>query len=563
MAQRLRFSEESGPWTHVNDAQDPGETRLSTLYDATDIWLPDPQRGSGAYQRPGISELFTTQAGTGGGSPDRYGHGAYDHTDLDGTIRRFFFIGTKVYRWDGIVSGGAALTDVTPVGVAIQSGFRVFCNSLAGKLVAHDGFNRPWVGTNLGATPITGTYIDYDGAGSSWKATGPITLFGGSVAFAAYQLGGVYTTDTILWSAPADPTVGYKQTNYANYWELFQTSTNRIYAVIGTNDRFYYFRANSIGAITGPTLNVAKAAATHDNVSTTVGTTSPGTVLLAGNTIFFADIQGRPHRLPVGGVPEDLSWQMRRTMAASTLNVTTLDAAYSGAWASWVPDLHMVAFAPWNTYGSTIQKMFMFSDKTGGYVGQWDVSGYSFQSQPATLDVGAVMRDDAGNRLFLLLGNNGNGTYAAANAGYIYTQQLYAGIYPATNAIKWGRTGSGGPGTVTTHALGYDDDWDKSFDTVVAAVSSSTHGNDQTWKLSYLTSRTDWGSLLSAVASAVYGATDGIARAIWGIFGSGRYIRVKVTLAAGLDAGGTSIGQRSVHAVRVEGVRRGSLTGAP
>ena len=41
---------------------------------------------------------------------------------------------------------------------------------MGGTMVVTDGVNRPWVASNLSSTPITGTYIDFDGMGTAWVA---------------------------------------------------------------------------------------------------------------------------------------------------------------------------------------------------------------------------------------------------------------------------------------------------------------------------------------------------------------------------------------------------------
>jgi len=60
---RKRFSAQSGPWTGVNDAEDPGEARLSTAFDATDCVFADPAHGSGAKSRTGIRGAYWKLSG--------------------------------------------------------------------------------------------------------------------------------------------------------------------------------------------------------------------------------------------------------------------------------------------------------------------------------------------------------------------------------------------------------------------------------------------------------------------------------------------------------------------
>src|SRR5438034_11431387 len=123
--------------------------------------MSDTQRGSGTYQRPGWK---CQNAGAPLIGSNRQGQCVYEHVELDGTLRRFLFVGGKMWRWNGDI-GAPTFTDVTPVGVTIATSI-LFCESLAGKLIVNDGTNKPWIGTNLGGTPITGTYIQYNTAGA-------------------------------------------------------------------------------------------------------------------------------------------------------------------------------------------------------------------------------------------------------------------------------------------------------------------------------------------------------------------------------------------------------------
>jgi hypothetical protein len=578
-----RFSVQSGgpdtPWARVNDAEDPGETRLTTLFDATDIVIADAAHGSGVRPRPGIQGLGAklsgaawsqqNQHGTGGGAPNRDGQGIYDHTEADGTIRRFFFIGNKVYRWDGVVTGGfiGTMTDVTPGGVTIAPGVsqpRVFCASL------------PWIGTTLGAAAITGTYIDFDGAGNAWTAWGKPEVFGGSVVFIANTLNGVASRDVLLWSAPADPAVGYKQSGYAKFWELFQTGTDPIYGILGTNAALYYWRATSIGSIPGPTLDIAKSAATHDDVSTTVGCIAPATIVKAGDVIFFSDQIGRPHRLPIGGAPEDLSWQMRRTMAdGSGVNLDT-DNVGKRAWASWVPDLNLVAYSLWgNTtdYGGGVpNRLYLFAADSGAYQGKWFPPTWAGNSG-AWMDIGGVVRDAAGNKRFYMIGS-GNPTSGTIRDpawwGYIYEQALVgrASHGGAFDTYVEGQLASGGyvSATITPHAVGYDDERDKVFDLVTASVGPVGLSNSGTIALDYQTTKRAFSGTPTQViplsTSDAASTPDGVGRAEWGIWGHGRYIRPKIYFAYGAGIAFWTYAPK-LHGVRIGGHVTGYDSGGP
>src|SRR5690606_22099470 len=129
-----------------------------------------------------------------------------------------------------------------------------------------------------------------------------------AVFFILQTVEGVAARTTIAWSEPNQPGVGYQQTDYDNAWTLTQTSADPLYALAATNDALYYFRAFSIGAITGaPNVNFQNTA-THDVVSGNVGCVESSTVRTFRNYVYFADAQSRPYRFAMGGAPEPI-WQ--------------------------------------------------------------------------------------------------------------------------------------------------------------------------------------------------------------------------------------------------------------
>jgi len=102
---------------------------------------------------------------------------------------------------------------VTPVGVTIDAGItvRVYFASLIGTLMVTDGVNRPWIATNLTSTPITGTYIDYDGIGGSWTTIGAPKIYGGAAFVILNAVNGVSRRTDISWSNPGTLSIGWQQ----------------------------------------------------------------------------------------------------------------------------------------------------------------------------------------------------------------------------------------------------------------------------------------------------------------------------------------------------------------
>ena len=138
----------------------------------------------------------------------------------------------------------------------------------------------PWLGNEaLLSTPITGTYIDGDGSGTSWAAIGEPQIYQGSLMFiSATTFSNVTGGIGIIWSEPNQPATGYMQSGFADFWNLIQTGNSQLYALKATNSGLYYSRAGSWGVLSGtPSVNFQNTA-TQDVVSYNVGCVSSKSV---------------------------------------------------------------------------------------------------------------------------------------------------------------------------------------------------------------------------------------------------------------------------------------------
>lgn len=534
----------SGPWKGVRDTNEPFDDSEETLQDALNCYVPDPESGSGIFARPGCDLL------NGGSaiSASNVGRCVYTMQDDTGTSRSFLFFKDKVFRIDA----GPVYTDVTPANVSITtSSAQLYCCALAGKLIVTDGQNRPWSGSDLGATPITGTHLSaytlgamlsadpastklaiaaggwqsgatygYYAGGTStlpaanvtlgqwvayrvyftstgvltlarstlaayateaaaraalpanpagafaigeftvqatggfnwvantdaltggtggtpaaatnfyetyynpWSAYGRPVVYAGCLFFIANQLNGVSARTTILWSEPNQPTVGYYQTNYANWWTLTQTGQTPIYALFATNTALYYFRDQSIGAVTGtPSLSFS-GSATHDIVSLNIGTIAPATVVGFGDTVYFADALGRPWRFAAGTTPEPIWLQMRQqveTQLASGAFVASAASTY--AWAVIEPNLNICLMASYvpstSSFRTTV--MYAFDAQTGRYMGQWTLFG------GVIIYTAGIIRDANGQPQLTLMAHQ---QLVGGSAGYAWSMaRTYEGVW--------------------------------------------------------------------------------------------------------------------------------------
>lgn len=400
----------SGPFKGVKNTTDPFDDTSEYLVDAVNMYIPDAEAGSGIYARPG--EVLMNPVGQLGVS-SHMGQGIY-HETFNGVDYNFECVSGKLYR---VSADQTTYTDVTPVGVTITAGLssRVFMLEFAGYLIVSDGVNRPWIGSNLASTPITGTNIQYDSGNSAWCAQ-HMTLYSGALVFVVKTIAGISHQTRIIWSAPFDPTQGYFNTvssvavDYT--WDLVQTGSAPIYAIQGTNVALFYWRDYSIGALTGPIGATFKNDATHDAIDFKIGTRAPATIALHGNTIFFCDTEGRPQMLPIGNRIVPIWKEMRsqvesaRTDVATATQLTACGAVFS--------PLNLYVAAIWSTVPTTAlapATLFVFDVLTGQYVGRWIIG------PGINIEAIGVLKDQNGEPSLVVIGpkvvaiNNGFGGY--------------------------------------------------------------------------------------------------------------------------------------------------------
>lgn len=410
-----------GPWVGVyntNDAFDPGHP--NRLFDARNCYVPDPDGRSGTYSRPGFVLLNNANAVYTSATPFK-GQGVYTHWGLDGNPTNFVAMGGKLFREDPATT---ILTDVTPVGVAIDGGTntRVGFGSMGGVMAVSDGVHRPWVASNISATPITGTYIDFDSSGTAWVAYGPPQVFGGSGFFVLISYNGVSARIDIVWTEPNDWTVGYQQTNYDNRWTLEQTGTSPIFGLCPTNVALFYFRQQSIGSISGTVGPDLASTATHDAVSDNVGSEAPQTFVLFGDTIYFCDAVGRPWRFKLGSAPEPIWHQLRAIVDSSQTGYTLVTARVATATFEATLDLYCVAiWSPVPGGSASPTEFHCFDAHTGTYVGRWSIGP---TATGVSVDCLGSFIDQQGRGTLVVLGS----ATAGGTTGYAWGMSDLVGV---------------------------------------------------------------------------------------------------------------------------------------
>lgn len=500
----------NGPWKSVRNTPDAFNNAPDQLVSATNIYLEDTVHGSAAFGRLGY------RLSNGGSALAGPGQCVFSNYVSIGVVDQNFVIaGGKIYR----IEDDYTATDVTPAAITIGSSVaQVYMVAFNGHVVVTDGVHSPWIATDLTSTPITGTYIDIDGSGTPWNARGKPEVYGGSLVFILNSYNYVSLTTDIVWSAPGDPATGYIQNPYDFRWTLQQTEASQISALCGTNLALFYFRDYSIGALTGTPATAGSTSgsdfrnnSTQDAIAANVGCHSAATVVEYGQNIFFADAQGRPWMMPIGGQPQPIWKQMQALFDAQDAvrpgGIIERDSPYT-ATIDGQHGLYLVASRAANIVAGqyTPCQVAVFDAITGAYEGQWYTgSGNFIEAQ------GVLYR--AGVQTHTMIGSITNATPVAG--GYLWIQnQLNQpwgdGVYPnrVLPAIS-----------VTTPRFGFDANLVQNVDRVTAITGSAAQVK--------LTVTTPQDSVVVSPTPPST-STDGTFRAVAGVQVMGRGITVKI-----------------------------------
>lgn len=501
----------SGPWDGVLNASDEPEAYKDKLYQAQNMILPGAETGGGWQLRP--SFVLQQAGGVLGTVGGRYGQSIFEHVRLDGTIDRYLFVGGKMYEWNGATPG--TYTDITPGAVTISATARIYCLTFANVLIVSDGVNKPW---QYDPASTVATVIEYDSVPSAWTAFGKPVVNGGALHFVVDTVAGASLRTDFIWSEPDQPLVGYKQTGFLNTWTLTQTEADPLYALAASNAALYYFRRNSIGAITGVVGPNYQAGATLDSVSTDVGTTTPASVIVSHGSVWFLDETGKPWRFKFGGELEPI-WRGLRDAITEDGAVGTLTATLAAASVSVShPDLPLVLMGIWAAPPSVIavKKLYVFDALNGGYRGNWDCDGGRF------IHTLGVLHDAQQHNSLCVLGDAN--TQSTPTSGAFLRQHMLSEGSPTWNDAN-GFTNC----FVTTHQLGLRSIGDWLFDLVM--VRARANGVTATYNLAYFTPRTTSAPSLNFTMSPVNfiaGSIRALATGIIGVAAAGRTISLVI-----------------------------------
>lgn len=287
----------AGPFTHMAFNGDPFRNEAGACYYALNMVPIDPENGGSYVRRYGD-----------------YGIALADSTTVQwvGVFRRragflnVLIQDGEIFSWT--VSGGGSWTKVvttanlTTASITLSATALIYAVTFNNMLVINDGVNQPfqWNGAS-GAGGLTLL------SNAPTTCYGAPTVYYGKLFFIKDVAASSADRSTIVWSEENDATTGY-ESGFANAWTLEQSGAGPLYAIHGTNDGLYFFRAGSIGVIRGAVTDDFSTAGTRDDVSGSIGTVSPGGVAFAENALWFADVRGHPYQIPLGGSPVAL-WQ--------------------------------------------------------------------------------------------------------------------------------------------------------------------------------------------------------------------------------------------------------------
>jgi hypothetical protein len=421
----------AGPFLGMRYKANPEVRDPAFAFMAQDMIPFDPVRG-GPYIRRPSDHLTTVKTGSS--------------TTLQhlGVFRkRSGFVGVAVVDGEIYTVSGSTWTrqvttaNLTTASITLSATARVFAKTFNNTYVINDGVNRPftWDGTS-GA----GGLVSLTSAPS--KCYGKPAVYYGKLFFIKDVASSNADRSKVVWSEEYAANTGYESGGYANVWQLEQSGAGALYAIVGTNSGLYYFRKDAIGVINGAVTPAFTTSGVHDDVSALVGTTCPD-VLWYDKYLYFFDDLGRPHRLPEGGVVEELWTELADLYAGpdtpgqGLVNNTSYDGANSNiAPFPWVKG---VVFAPYNSTSNTQPINWLFSHQTGRCMCRINP-----QTSTIVSKITGASYDSTNNRQVLAFGNvatsNAYATFCPVVSGDFYDYQDSGGAQ-FTRAVTVGPFG--------------------------------------------------------------------------------------------------------------------------
>lgn len=260
------------PWTGVYDTPAPAAPDPGLVRAAHNVMLGLAGEWKG---RPGFRQLAPFHPGGVTGPAQGFAGVTFNANDA----RTYAVVAGRLGQYDW---SRDTWTDITPAGRVIAEPGRVALVGFAGQLIVSDGVNPPWA-----LDPTSGAGAPVPFASGAW--------YGPPVVYYA-KLFAILVSDrrAIEWSEEGVLSAGGTNAGaYNDGWTLHQTSEAALVALCATNERLYYFRSTSTGAITGPVSPSFQSSGVQDSVSTVHGACSPWGICLTEPRVWWLDQRGR------------------------------------------------------------------------------------------------------------------------------------------------------------------------------------------------------------------------------------------------------------------------------
>lgn len=493
MAKLLELSQVA--FAGMNDALDPqtGGPRKAKLLQ--NVYPVDEAFGGGATGRPGITITQNAQLGVAG---HRIFQRFYQFTTLTGTEYTVAFCGGLMYTFNWVTR---VWTNVPLVGVGLSQDVRVFCVTYNNTLVVNpnDGTNLPWTWDGTNFVSLTNAPLAY----------GQPTVYYGKLFLIKWT-----TRNTIDWSEENSANTGYEAGGFLNTWQLTQTDPNIIYAIYGTNEALYYWRARSMGRILGAVTPTFSSDGVHDAISLRTGTVSPAAITNYGDEIFFLDADGRPWVLEPGGSTIPIWQSLRNTL----LNVPRSNLTDALACSYTPVPLVLLAVTELNQAIPNLVLTIAPGGNDPPVAGLW--RGWTVMAMD-------MVKNNLGTPTMLIGGNDGYAYEVGAPDGTIWDDGFVSGTLGVQHIVQ----GS---------YLGYDTKHAKQFDRLRALLRALTPMTGIV--LDYASPElTETVSAVNASAgtitlwgqgvwnSSVWSGTSAESVVEWGIQGTGRWLLPRIT----------------------------------
>lgn len=367
----------------------------------------------------------------------------HQFTKRDGTEISIAIVEGRLYtfNWDTLIWREPVTTaNLTSAGIVLSTTATCYAVTFADKVVISDGVNLAW------------TWDGTDGAGGLVELTNAPVFYGPLVVHYA-KIFGIKNTarGTFVWSEEGQPNTGYEAGGYNNAWDFVQTATEGLVALASTNEALYVFRTNSHTAVIGAVSTDFQTTGSREALDQTIGTTSPASIVVIGNAVWFVDQYGTFRRSQVGSgcreIGEGAREYMKTVVGTDLPNIQAVDD----------PETGHVRFAVQQPGGYDELDTLLWLNRADGR--------YACREHGYSLSRIGTLKDGQGLTT-IVHGGGANSTTAAD--GYVYAHGHLDQAYWNDGFFDWTSGAIADAATAIDHVIetpfiGHDTSLDKTF----------------------------------------------------------------------------------------------------